>query len=245
MWSGVLAAFAAFGLWRVLFPGGHGTLEASLGDLDGSPEEIRRLAYDAGLPDDWADFLVAKAWVESRWNPYSARGVQPGAPVWLEKINHGPNDAYSARQAYDRQVQRGVFESSPWPADRYTFGSYGLWQLMPANALASSFEGTQYENLDPWSHFMPSRQMAMAVDYNLGLMKRGSYKADPTWRTIYAGWSAPSNMDKQDTAKVQAALERFGRGLDASGIPRSFMDRAPSTDVPGAVEILQRIGDVP
>ena len=235
---------ALVGFWRLVSPG-QGTLEADLSNLDGSPEEIRRLAYEAGLPDDWADFLVAKAWVESRWNPYSARGLQPGAPVWLEKINEGSIDAYSAAKAYDRQRQKGIFSSSPWPVERYTFGSYGLWQLMPANGLASSFAGTQYENLDPWSHFMPSRQMAMAVDYNLGLMKRGAYKTDPTWRTIYAGWSAPSNMSKQNTAEVQAALERFGKGLDASGISRSFMDRRPSDDVPGAVAILQRIGDVP
>ena len=76
MWGGVLAVLAAFGVWRLISPE-PGTLEADLSNLDGSPDEIRRLAYEAGLPDDWADFLVAKAWVESRWNPYSARGLQP------------------------------------------------------------------------------------------------------------------------------------------------------------------------
>ena len=176
--------------------------------------------------------------------PYSARGVQPGAPEWLPKINEGINDAFAARQAWERQrFERGVFQSTPWPEERYTFGTYGLWQLMPANAIASSFKGTRFENLDPWSNFVPGRQMAMAVDYNQGLMKRAAYKANPTWATVYAGWAKPSNMGNMDSPEVLAALDRFSDGLKASGIPLSFMDKKPSK-APNAVAIMERIGSV-
>ncbi len=245
MWSALIGILAAAGLYHAWGAGpSGGSLAADLDDLDGSPQAIRELAADAGLPDDWADFLVAKAWVESRWNPYSARGLQPGAPEWLPKINEAAGDAAAARQAWERQrFERGVFESTPWPEERYTFGTFGLWQLMPANAIASSFKGTRFENLDPWSHFVPARQMAMAVDYNHGLMKRQAFKDDPTWATLYAGWSLPSNMSALDSPEVAAALERFADGLHAAGIPLSFMERKPSK-APGAIEIIERIGNV-
>ena len=99
---------------------------AKLEDLDGSPENIRALCADASLPEDWATFMVAKSYVESRFNTYSARGVLPGVPVPPADLYKGgeyPGDAAAARSAYNRQIERGILSGSPWPAERYTFGS--------------------------------------------------------------------------------------------------------------------------
>lgn len=243
-------AIIGLGVASILFLRFHEGLEdrdpmrADLRDLDGTPEAIRRLCDSAGIPGDWADFLVAKAWVESRWNPYSSRGVPPGqAPqVPEDKIRIGPNDAAAAKQAFERQRERGFFADLRWPVERYTFGTFGLWQIIPANGLVVAFGDTPYENLDPWSHYMPERQIAIAVAYNLSLQRRSSYKANPTWATLYAGWSRPGNMDDLSDPKVQAALARFADGLAAAGIPESFMGKRPSSEVPSPVEILERVG---
>ena len=250
MGLGSIAAISLAGLLFLrLFPGIEGDpLAADLRNLNGSPENIRALAADAGIPQDWADFLVAKAWVESRWSPTATRGVPPGPPAIVpeDKIRIAPTDAAAAAQAFNRQREAGHLADTPWPVERYTFGTGGLWQLMPANAIVLAFKGTEYENLDPWSHYMTERAIAMAVEYNRALMRRQSYKDRPTWATLYAGWSRPDNMGKPGSPDVTAALERFAKGLQASGLPASFMDKKPTPrdQVPSGIEILEAIGRV-
>ena len=115
---------------------------ADLEGLDGSPENIRALCADAGLPSDWATFMVAKSYVESRFETYSARGVMPGVPVppaKLYKNGEYPGDAAAAKSAYDRQIERGVLTSSPWPASR----SWEVESLKPYEVLMPAFTGTR------------------------------------------------------------------------------------------------------
>jgi len=62
MGLGSIAAISLAGLlFLKLFPGLEGDpLNADLRGLDGSPENIRALAADAGIPQDWADFWWQK-----------------------------------------------------------------------------------------------------------------------------------------------------------------------------------------
>jgi len=221
------------------------SLAADLSNLQGGPDRIRELGQRAGLPDDWITFLVAKAWVESRWKPTASRGVPPGFPDGFD-WNDAPWDQRAAEKSYTRQIERGHLKGSPWPRERYTAGSMGLWQLMPANGIITAFKGTKYELLDPWSHYMPGRGLAMAVAYNLGLMNWASYRERPTWATLYAGWSAPANMGRPESDKVAQALERFRKGLNAAGVSNAsaFMAKRPSTAIPDPVIILERVGNV-
>jgi len=219
---------------------------ADLEGLDGSPENIRALCADAGLPSDWATFMVAKSYVESRFETYSARGVMPGVPVppaKLYKNGEYPGDAAAAKSAYDRQIERGVLTSSPWPAERYTFGSYGIMHILPANGIVVSFKDTPYVNIDPWSLFMPSRNIAIATGFNLSLMRNNAYKSHPTWRTVYAGWGGTGRMSRRGDPDYEAARGRFRKGLNAAGVtnPDAYMESKPSPAT-SAVQVLKAIG---
>jgi len=205
-------------------------VDPSLEGADGY-ELIVEYAERGSLPDDWRDFFLAKAWIESRGNPLKGRGDPDKAPKNADIVS-STIEARAAAKAYDRQVERGAIVGSPWGRSSWSFGSGGLWALLPANAVVVAYRGTDLQGLaeayDPWSVFDPRRALPLAVGYNRSLMNWAGFKANPTWRNLHAGWRAPGNMGKPESVGYQKSNENLMEALRAMGIPESFADRKVS-----------------
>ena len=215
-------------------------VDPSLENADGY-ELIVEYSERASLPDDWRDFLLAKAWIESRGNPLKGRGTSEGAPSNAD-IVQSASEAKAAAQAYDRQVEKGAISNSPWGRKSWSFGSGGLWALLPANAIVVAYRGTELQGVaeayDPWSVFDPKRAIALAIAYNLGLSRWQGFRSNPTWENMHAGWRAPGNMGDPGSAGYQKSAANFREALAAMGIPASFADKRVNFDgVPSAVQV--------
>jgi len=215
-------------------------VDPSLETADGF-ELIVEYSDRAGIPDDWRDFLLAKAWIESRGNPLRGRGITDGAPKNAQMIESS-SEASAAGKAYDRQVERGAIVGSVWGRKSWSFGSGGLFAMLPANAVVVAYRGTDLQGVaeayDPWSVFEPRKAIALAVAYNQSLRKWAGFKADPTWENLHAGWRAPGNMGDPQSVGYQKSAENFREALAAVGLPASFAKkRVRFEDVPSAVDI--------
>ncbi len=215
-------------------------VDPSLENADGY-ELIVEYAEQAGIPADWRDFLLAKAWIESRGNPLKGRGITDGAPSNAQ-IVISSSEATAAGKAYDRQIERGAIVGSVWGRKSWSFGSGGLFAMLPANAVVVAYRGTELQGVaeayDPWSVFEPRKAIALAIAYNRSLSKWQGFKSDPTWENMHAGWRAPGNMGDPGNAGYQKSAENFREALAAVGIPQSFASKRVNFDgVPSAVQI--------
>jgi len=120
-------------------------VDPSLENADGY-ELIVEYAEQAGIPDDWRDFLLAKAWIESRGNPLKGRGITDGAPSNAQIVSSS-SEAAAAGKAYDRQVERGAIVGSVWGRKSWSFGSGGLFAMLPANAVVVAYRGTELQGV--------------------------------------------------------------------------------------------------
>ena len=101
---------------------------------DGGLDELVSIMTGARLPQDWQIFLAAVAWGESRWNSDVGLGPNdhPGRPPWLRPSRESRRlqeaEAKAALGAYRSNLYR---LAGPWPEDRYTWGSGGLFGFLP------------------------------------------------------------------------------------------------------------------
>lgn len=198
--------------------------------------DVRQLALSVGAPLPWADFFLFTAYGESRLNPNVGLGSQAGAPSWV-KMNISANDASAAARAYERNEG---WIANCWPRAGYTFGSGGLFQMFPANAI-SVFQKDVYRCNHPWSVFDPIPSMVYAAWAARRLQQWPDWQG--TVVSMRAGWMNPSVMGKAPTAAKRAKWERH---CEAVGLEPSFLDeKLPRWKPAPALELWQRfdLGD--
>lgn len=182
---------------------------------------IRGLAAEAGLPEEWGDFLALVAWRESKGNP--------------QAINDSPHEADAAARAYDRNRHR--YTGCGYAAASYTFGSGGWFGMLPANGLAQL--GKAHRCLAPSSVFEPRVAMAMAVGFARGLMQWDGYAKTPTWLNLRAMWGWPAKGGDADY--LRNARPEFTKDAAAVGLPPSWLDRRPPPLPVTGAEVLARL----
>jgi len=185
-------------------------------------ETIRALAQAAGLDQSWTTFLEAAAAGESGFNNLVARGIQNGAPDWA-KIVVRQHDADKAKIAYDRNKEK--YEDCGWSAARYSFGSGGWWQMLPANGVAA-FWDTSEECIDPWAVFDPGPSLVMMISYAKRITRYSKFKSEPTWGNLRVGMRSVSYLGREDELERQrTGKNKLGDRLEQLGYSRSFVDQ--------------------
>jgi hypothetical protein len=171
-------------------------------------DQLRALLADAGAPPDWQRVMPAIAARESNFSP-SARNTSQG-------------EAKAAKIAYERNREK--FAQCGFPESRYTFGSGGLWGLLPASALAGLPPCT-----DPLEAvFDPILSTRAALAYAQRLQRWGSYRVAPSWAQISRGWAAPTLMDGTPAVLVARIDRDWRKHLQRIGLPASTADERPS-----------------
>lgn len=209
--------------------------------------DLRFLAQQAGLDDEWVTYLEATAAGESGFNNLSAMGNPTLSPPWA-KVRSSSTEAAAARIAYDRNAHKYVnclgYASSVAKANRYSFGSGGWFAELPTNFVVA-FKDTKYACIDPWSVFEPAASIVMVLEYSRRVMRRPAFKANPTWVNLRVGHASPASMNKPDALNRQRlGKNKFGDRLLQIGQSRSFMERPvtplPSFDPAGMLEHLEK-----
>lgn len=182
---------------------------------------IREMAATLGLDNSWVAFLEAAALGESGFNPYAYRGVALGAPTWGDK--HASNaEASGAKRAFERHP--GRFAACGWPVHNYTFGSGGLWAILPANGLAA-FVGTDRLCMSPWAIFDGRAAIVMILEYCRRLMGWDGFQKEPTWANLRVGMRAATYMGRPDEIERQRTKKnKLGDRLEQLGYDRAFAD---------------------
>ncbi len=239
---GVLGA----GVAAAISGGGDGRPEAP--DVPQVPEtgetrqHIQLMADALGLDSSWTMFLEAAAAGESGFNTLAGRGITTGAPSFA-KIYSSSAEAVAARRAYDRNA--ADLEACPWDVDRYSFGSGGLWALLPANGLAA-FRGTSDICMDPWSVFYPAPAIAMVLAMCERLMRYSAFQSVPTWGNLRVGMRAHTRMGvMSEIDRMREGKNKLGDRLEQLGYHRGFVDELvtplPSRSAVAALRIVEQV----
>jgi hypothetical protein len=114
-----------------------------------TPARLYDAMRSAGVPSGVARFVAVVPVRETggTYDPRLARGRREGAPAWA-RVNVDGSEAAAALRGYERNVAR--YPVGRIPA-HYTFGSGGLYGLLPSTALAgwpADDEGIVYAH--PW-----------------------------------------------------------------------------------------------
>ncbi len=177
---------------------------------------IAQAISEAGVSGDTADWLLAKAWIETRLNP--------------SKVNKG--DGPAALQAAQRLKSEGRLPDCR-PDQDYAF-SGGAWQLIPAIFLVVSYPKNEQMLCAPPSIVLDPREaLAMVLAYAGRLQKKSSYRADPTWRTLWLGFQNPKFMGDDSSERAQKSIANMRKGLAHVGRADLENKRPPSFDDSG------------
>lgn len=172
---------------------------------------IAQAISDSGVDENTADWLLAKAWIETRLNPY--------------KINRG--DGPAGKKAAQRLKSEGRLPDCR-PDHEYAFTG-GAWQIMPAIFLVVAYpEDEQMLCASPTIVLDPRESLAMVLAYAGRLQKWASYRADPTWETLWLGFQSPSFMANRSSTRAQKSLSNMRKGLAHVG-RSDLADKTPPT----------------
>lgn len=278
-----LYALGGAGLFLILAAvsggGGRETLDIELGggapdkgdDLPqstGGFREVREIAQRyvdfAGAPDWFPEMALIQAASESGGNPYVGLGTVSTFPQTYRGVDLKPNTSAStslqaaetraARTVYERNIEK--YSQSPAPVADWTFGSGGLFGLLPGSGLAFArrepgLSALRSGELQPLDIFDPVRAVAMYANYVKSVMAHSGFKnLPPEHRNAYAikrGGAALSLIKdwQEENERSQKIREKMPRRVSASGADPSFPDEPLSYSDwnawPGAWEAIQRV----
>lgn len=177
--------------------------------------DVRALAASAGAPQIYQDFFAMTAYGESKAKTTVGLGIRTGAPPYV-KINDSLNESRASVVAYDRNLS---WLAPCWARELYTFGSGGLFAMMPASAIAAFKNSASYRCVHPWSIFDPTPTMIYAAWMARRL--QGWSNWDGTVIGMRAGWASPSSMHNVSAEK----RKKWGDHCQAVGLPPSFLDK--------------------
>lgn len=170
----------------------------------------------------WADFLRVVAYGESNFQSRAMAGIATGSPPWAER-NNGPGAAAAARAQFNRNAK--WFAGSPWPVDRYCFGTGGWFAMLPTAALQAFLHTPQILS-DPWGVFQPGTSVAMAVAAFRRLQQYGAFEANPKFAVLRAGWKATGRMS--DATFLAMRWPRWRAHELAAGVTPLLLEQRPS-----------------
>jgi hypothetical protein len=195
--------------------------------------EIRRLSREVGLSKDYEDFLVLTAYGESRGNNLVGLGNPARFPPWTRTyerwVEQGRPALTSAQRREAKRAEEG-YDARPWlhgcwPRIVYTFGSGGLFAMLPSTALAA-YRGTELQCQHPWTVFDAPTSFVMALATIVRLQRWSQWKENPTILALRVGWGLPRNMN--DSAVLADRRKRYTEHCKAVGIHPSLLDRRPT-----------------
>lgn len=208
-------------------------------DDQGGPDWASRVAAfmapvadAAGVPD-LRVMAVYQAHSESKGNNLVGLGIPSRFPVWAKpnlkaSASLQGNEARAAEIAYDRN--KATYGKSPYPRERWVFGSGGFFGLLPGTGLAFLRGKPQASSadFDPADVFDPHRSCVMYADYVRRITRLGQWQALPpserNWLaikragaslTVLADWQANGDRAKAIHAGV-------AKRLASIGVPASF-----------------------
>lgn len=224
----VLAILLALGL---VAGAGGGSAPAGTAINRKGMQDVKRLAAQAGLDEDYQNFLVFVAFGESRGNNLVGLGDPALFPPWTvthtKWVNNGRPVLSDAQRNEARAATKG-YDNSPhlhgcWPRSGYVFGSGGWFGFLPSTAL-SRLRNTELRCQHPFTVFDPASSIVYAMLNIRGLQQRGDWDRSPknVW-ALRVGWGLPSAMD--DPTRLAQRRKKYENHLRALGIPTSFLDK--------------------
>jgi len=209
---------------------------------------IRWMAEALGLDPAWSVFFEATALNESGFNPLRGLGKPSLFPPWAQpskgaSVFSQNNEAKAAVTAYNRNKK--TLQKCPWPKTRYTFGSGGLFGILPPNGVMQ-FRGTEVICIDPWSVFDWGPSLVMAIEMARGLMRRSNFKKLPVYGNLRIGWGVPSKMSNPTAVQNGRTKDRrYADRLSELGYSPTLWDEPvqplPPEDPVGMLNYLDSI----
>jgi len=196
----------------------------------------------AGAPEWFADMCLVQAASESGGNPLVGLGVPETFPKSYRGQALQPNlrasrrlqegETNAARRLYENERNR-AYRQSPFDASAWTFGSGGLYGLLPATGLSFArrdpgFAALKAGELSPLDVFDPVRSTAMYANFVRYIVRTKAFGRLPrSERTVYAikrGGAALSLIsDWQDTKeRSQKIRANMSKRIRSSGADRGF-----------------------
>lgn len=205
---------------RVYVPtqgGGFAQIQGLAGDVE------RR----AGIPG-FAAFALGVAERESDGNNLAAN----------------TSDSEAAAACHGYETNPGRYGDSPYPAERWCWGSGGWYGQLPSTALAAP----GFEQSDPYIVFDPLASTVLLADF-VRRVVRGHFSKLPAsarnWLTLRRFMASNTvGLDYGETlARSRAVRERFASDLAKRGISPSFMYEPVTIRAwPGAVPLYRSMG---
>ena len=182
---------------------------------------VRKLGAVGGLTQEQIDFFTFVALGESGWDPKFGMGDPSLFPKGA-KVRTRLSEAAAARKAFKRNARH--FKDCGHPGEHYSFGSGGLFAILPTYALYH-LRDTPLRCGSPFLVFHAPFAMVAAYAYARSLTKNKLFRG--TVASLRAGWWGPSKMD--DPADYEVKVEKWRRQLEKSGLDPDWLgDQAPA-----------------